>query len=401
MKNTKHLLLASLMTTALLTSCSGTEATFAPVAKENVKVGLICLHDDSSTYDKNFIDGMNRAFDNLGLEKSQLKLATGIGEDSTCYDKAVEFANDGCQVIFADSFGHEDYLMSAAAEYPSVQFAHATGTKAHTATNLHNYSNAFASIYEGRYLAGVAAGMKLKELKEAGKLKGSAPKMGYVGAFSYAEVISGYTAFYLGAKSIVSDVTMEVKFTATWYDPVLEAAAANALIANGADLISQHADSMGAPEACETAKIPNVSYNGSTETSCPNTYITSSLIDWTPYFEYMIGCAIEGKKIDTDWTGTISTGSVKLASLGANAAEGTQAAIDAAKAKLEDGSLHVFDTNTFTVNGSKLTTYLADVDFDKDFTADREVIVDGYFHESEYRSAPYFDVRIDGITIAE
>ena len=367
-----------------------------------LKVGLITLHDDSSTYDKNFIDAMYRALDNLGMKKEQLVLYTGVAETEDCYNKAKECATQGCNVVFADSFGHEDYVIQAAGEFADVKFCHATGTKAHT-VNLDNFSNAFASIYEGRYAAGIAAGMKLNEMIKAGKITADKAVMGYVGAYTYAEVMSGYTSFYLGAKSVCPSVTMKVKFTGSWYDYDKEKAAAEALINDGCVLISQHADSYGAPEACEAAKVPNVSYNGSTKDVGPNTYIISSKIDWTPYFEYMIKCTAENKIIDKDWTGTVENGAVKVLELNeAVAAEGTQAAIDQAFADMKAGKLHVFDTSTFTYeNGKKMDSYMADVDSDEKFEKDTEVVSDGYFHESEKRSAPYFDVQIDGIKLLD
>jgi len=383
--------------------CGGNEETgFTPVAKENIKIGLICLHDKNSTYDLNFIDSMERALKNLGISENQLELATGIPEGEQCYSKATELAKT-CNVVFADSFGHEDYLIQAAQENPTVRFCHATGEKAHLEAfaELDNFSNAFANIYQGRYLAGIAAGMKLNELNEGKETKNY--KMGYVGAYPYAEVISGYTSFYLGAKSVCPEVTMEVRYTSSWFDFNKEQSAANALIAAGCALISQHADSYGAPQACEDAGIPNVTYNGSTESKCPTTYVVSSKIDWAPYFEYMINCVINGEKIATDWVGTLENEAVVLTSVGKAAAKGTQEAIDAAKAKLIDGSLKVFNCENFTVNGSKITSYKANVDFDEAYTPDTEVIktVGGvtYFAESEFRAAPYFDIIVDGITI--
>ena len=152
--------------------------------------------------------------------------------------------------------------------------------------------------------------MKLKEMIDNGKITAAQAKMGYVGAFTFAEVISGYTSFYLGAKSIVPEVTMDVKFTGSWYDETKEKQAAQALIDGGCVLISQHADSMGAPTACEAAGIPNVSYNGSTEAACPNTWLISSRINWVPYFEYMITQVQNGAAIDTDWAGTLENGAV-------------------------------------------------------------------------------------------
>ena len=368
-------------------------------AATDIKVGFIFLHDENSTYDLNFINGAKAACEALGITDYVLK--TNVPEGQECYDAAADLADDGCDIIFADSFGHEDFMIQAAKEFPDVQFCHSTGTKAHT-EGLDNYHNAFASIYEGRFLAGIAAGMKLNEMIESGEITEDEAKIGYVGAFTYAEVISGYTSFFLGARSVCPSATMEVTFTGSWYDETAEKEGAQKLIDNGCVLISQHADSMGAPTACELAGVPNVSYNGSTISACPNTYIISSRIDWAPYYEYAISAVMNGEAIDADWTGTLSTGSVVLTELNTDvAAEGTQEAIDEATAALEAGTLHVFDTTTFTVGGETLTSYMADVDTDADYTPDTEAISDGYFHESEYRSAPYFDLRIDGITLLD
>ena len=368
-------------------------------AAPSVKVGFIMLHDENSTYDLNFINGAKEACEALGITDYIIK--TNIGENNDCYDAACELVDEGCNIIFADSFGHEDYMIQAAKENPDVQFCHSTGTKAHT-EGLANYHNAFASIYEGRYVAGVAAGMKLNAMIESGEITAEQAKIGYVGAFTYAEVVSGYTSFFLGARSVCPSATMDVTFTGSWYDETAEKEGANKLIAGGCVLISQHADSMGAPTACETAGVPNVSYNGSTQSVGPNTYIISSRINWAPYYEYAIQSVIDGTEIATDWTGTLSTGSVVLTELNTNvAAEGTQDAIDQAIADLEAGTIHVFDTANFTVGGETMTSYLADVDTDPAYTPDTEVIADGYFHESEKRSAPCFDLRIDGITLLD
>ena len=402
-------LLLSLTMILALAACGGTKSddnakgdetkTDAPAeTATDFKVGFITLHDENSTYDLNFINAAKAACEKLGVEYT---LITNVPEGQECYDKAAELADAGCNIIFADSFGHEDYMIQAAKEFPAVQFCHSTGTKAHT-EGLDNYHNAFASIYEGRYLAGIAAGMKLNEMIDSGKITADQAKIGYVGAFTYAEVISGYTSFFLGARSVCPSASMEVTFTGSWYDETAEKEGANKLIADGCVLISQHADSMGAPTACETAGVPNVSYNGSTESVGPNTYIVSSRIDWEPYYEYAITAAMNGDPIDTDWTGTLATGSVVLTDLNANvAAEGTQEAIDAAKAELEDGTRQVFDVTTFTVDGQQIDSYQADVDTDANYTPDTEVVENGAFQESKFRSAPYFDLRIDGITLLD
>ena len=394
MKKILSLCLAVLM----LAACVSAFASCGESGEKKMKVGFIFLHDENSTYDNNFLQAAKAACEAKGVE---MVVKKNIPESSKCKDAADDLVAQGCTVVFADSFGHEDFMIQAAKEHKDVQFCHATGTKAHT-EKLDNFHNAFASIYEGRYLAGIAAGLKLNEMIAAGKFTAEEAVMGYVGAFTYAEVISGYTSFYLGAKSVCPSVTMKVTFTGSWYDETKEKEAANKLISQGCKLISQHADSMGAPKACEDAGIPNVSYNGSTKTACPNTFIVSSRINWAPYYEYAIQAVIDGTEIATDWTGTLATGSVVLADLGKVAtAEGTQEAIDQAIKDLEAGTIHVFDTANFTVGGETMTSYLADVDTDPAYTPDTEVIADGYFHESEKRSAPYFDLRIDGITLLD
>lgn len=393
-----------------LTACKKDDG--GEVDYSNIKIGMLCLHDKNSTYDKNFITAMEEVQRELGLRDDQVIIKTGIPEDDTCYQEAMNLVDAGCNIIFADSFGHEAYMLKAAKQAPKVLFAHATGTRAHT-ENLPNFVNAFASIYEGRFLAGVAAGLKLNEMIAANKFTAEEAKMGYVGAYTYAEVISGYTSFYLGAKSVCPTVTMDVTFTGSWYDETAESNAATALINGGCKLISQHADSMGAPNACETAKVPNVSYNGSTFSACPDTFIVSSRINWAPYYKYLAEQIVNAKgdvnkaNVAKDWTGTIATGSVELTAFGKAATAGTAEKVAEIKAKLMNGTLNVFDTATFTVNGKKLETYMANVNFEDDGTgkdnnkADTQVVENGVFFESKHRSAPYFDVEIDGIKLLD
>ena len=397
MKKILALLLAALMVFGLA-ACGGAEdkntmsESPLPAAelvvdyevKDDFKIGFICLHDEKSTYDKNFLDAADEMIKAVGLTNEQYIIKTNIPEGKECYEAAADLVDQGCDIIFANSFGHEDFMLQAAKEFPEVQFCHATGYKAHL-ENVANYHNAFASIYEGRYLAGIAAGLKLNEMIKDGKITAEQAKMGYVGAFTYAEVISGYSAFYLGAKSVCPTVTMDVQFTGSWYDAIEEQNAAEALIARDCVLISQHADSMGAPGACEAAKVPNVSYNGATYESCPETFIVSSRINWAPYFNYIVKCVNTGAKIDTDWCGGIAEGSVVLTGVNeAVAAEGTVAAIKNAIAGLKDGTVKVFNTANFTVEGKAVTG---------------DAVVNGIFEESKSQSAPYFDLRIDGITL--
>ena len=370
----------------------------AEAAKSDVKVGFIFLHDENSSYDANFMTAAKDACRKAG---AQYIFKTNVPETDECYLTALSLVSQGCNVIFADSFGHEEFIIKAAKNLPNVQFCHATGTRAHT-EGLANFHNVFATIYEGRYLSGIAAGMKLNELIYNGTIDETQAKLGYVGAFPYAEVISGYTAFFLGARSVCPSVEMDVVFTNSWYDYDLEASAAQKLIDNGAVVISQHADSMGAPSTCESKGVFNVSYNGSLVKDCPNTFLISSRINWEPYFKYIINSVKRGENIATDWVGSIATNSVELTKTNENiVAAGTDEAIASARMDLISGKIQVFDTKNFTVNGKNLRSYMADVDTDPNFTGDKEAIFGGYFHESEFRAAPYFDLKIDGIHIIE
>ena len=390
---------------SLFTACGGDEG-----EEGNEKVAaLICLHGEGSSYDKNFIDAFKAACAAKGLTEDQYTVVVDIPEEgSPCYDKAAEFADAGYKAVFADSFGHEANMIKAAKEFPNTQFCHATGTAggfkntedaSDDAPN--NFHNAFASIYEGRFLAGVAAGLKLIELYGE-DITAEEAKIGYVGAWPFAEVKSGLTSFYLGVKYIVPNTTMEVRFTNSWYDPVAEQTAAEALIENGAKLVSGHADSYGVPTACKNANIPNVFYNGTTN---EDTFVIASKINWQPYFEIMLDGAMKGTEIPADYVGTLATGSVQITALGKAAAANTQAKLDEVKAKLMAGTLKVFDCATFTVGGAPLTEYLADVIDKGDYKPETNVIKTEngvtYFDESALRSAPYFDLIIDGITVGD
>lgn len=395
MKKLLALLLAALMVFALV-GCGNNEDQQGE--EKAVKIGFIFLHDENSTYDKNFMDAANAAKEALGLTDEQVMFKVNIPEGNECYEAAAELVEAGCNIVFADSFGHEDFMIQAAKEFPDVMFCHATGTKAHT-ENLPNFYNAFASIYEGRYLAGVAAGLKLNEMIEKGDITAEGAKIGYVGAFPYAEVKSGYTSFYLGARSICPTAVMEVKYTNSWFDIAKEKETANALIADGCVLISQHADSEGAPKACEEAKVPNVAYNLDTREWGPNSALISSKINWEPYFEHIIKAVENSTAIEQDFCKGLADGSVEILGLNdAVAAPGTAEKLEEVKKDIIDGNIKVFDTANFTVGGEQLTSYMADVDTDENFTPDTEVVEDGVFMESTKRSAPYFDLVIDGIT---
>ena len=359
------------------------------VAKEDLKVGFVFIGDENEGYTAAHYKGAMEMKEALGLADDQIIVKWNIPEDETAQDAAMDLADQGCQIVFANSFGHESYVIQAAKEYPEVQFCHATGFQAASSglSNMHNY---FTAIYEARYVSGVVAGMKLNQMIEDGTVAKDACKIGYVGAYPYAEVISGYTSFFLGVRSVCPDATMEVKYTNSWASFDLEKEAADALISDGCVLISQHADTTGAPTACEAAGVPCVGYNISMIATAPTQALTSSTNNWGAYVTEAVQHVVDGTEIPVDWCKGFSDGAVLITELNeAAVAPGTKEKVEEVEAKLAAGELHVFDTSTWTVEGKTLDSYKKD--------DGNEYISDGYFHESEFASAPAFDILIDGI----
>ena len=374
--------------------------TTEPADAKAFKVGVILVHDENSGYDMAHIEGVKAAQAALGLSDDQIVYKYNIPEDEKCYDTAIDLVEQGCSIIFSDSFGHASYMMQAAREVPEVFFVACTGDTA-ALQGLDNVANMFPYTFQSRYVSGVVAGMKLKELMDAGTV--TDPYVGYVGAHPYAEVVSGYTAFFLGIRSIVPDAHMDVQYTSSWYDPTAEAEAANALMSKGCVIIGQHADSTGAPSAVQAAQdagkvVYSVGYNIDMISVAPTAALTSSQNNWGALYTPVIEKAMKGEAIPVDLALGYADDAVMISKLGESCAAGTQEAIDAVIAALKDGSLEVFDCSTFTVNGEHPTTFTA-LDTDGDFEPDTgEAITDGIFHESTLRSAPYFAMRIDGIT---
>ncbi|MBQ6431107.1 MAG: BMP family ABC transporter substrate-binding protein [Oscillospiraceae bacterium] len=402
MKKLIAILLCLLLVTAIFAGCG-------PSANSDFKVGVVLVGDENEGYTLAHINGIKEAAKNLGLsETDNFVWKYAIGEDETCKTAIEDCIDQGCKLVFTNSYGHQDYAKLAAEQNPDVQIVAMTGDKA-KASGLANYKNAFTEIYEARYVSGVVAGMKIAELEKDGKLtaknyaKDGTVKVGYVGAYPYAEVVSGYTAFFLGIKSVYENVSMEVLYTSSWFDITAEKAAAEQMIGDGCVIIGQHADSTGAPSACEAAlnagtTVYSVGYNIDMLTAAPNAALTSPTNEWGVYYTYAIGAAMNGEDIATNWAEGFDKDAVALTPLGPNAAAGTQEKVDEVIAALKDGSLHPFDQKAFTVGGKTVEEAFA-TDTDGDWNNDADnAMFDGYYHESYFQSAPAFNLRIDGIT---
>ena len=406
MKKIISLLLAALLVVGVLTGCTPKEPDGPK--EDKLKIGVILVGDENEGYTFAHMEGIRAAMKANGLEDDQVIWRYSIGETQACYDAAVDLVEQGCKAVFSNSYGHQPFMQQAASEYPDVKFVAATGDTA-ALSGLSNFSNAFTNVYESRYVSGIVAGMKLAELAAEGKIPAESYKdgkvlIGYVGAYPYAEVVSGFTAFFLGVKSVFPDVTMEVIYTNSWFNITAEGETANTLMADHCVIIGQHADSTGAPAAVEAALAKgtvaySVGYNVDMLAVAPNAALTSATNNWGVYYTYAFGQVVKGEKIATDWAEGYKTGAVAITELGPSCAAGTQEAVDQAIAAIKAGTLHVFDTSTWTVNGEHLSELKIDLtgDFDTDDAADKNAVFDGYFHESEFRSAPSFSIYIDGI----
>lgn len=405
MKKFLAVLLSAVMLVCCLAACGDTQSKEdkkGDAESDALKVGVILIGDENEGYTYAHIKGIQDAAAELNIADSQIIWKYSIPENATCTDTALDLVDQGCNLIIANSYGHQPFIQEAAKEEPSVQFISMTGDTA-ASSGLDNFSNAFTHVYQSRYVSGVVAGMKVAELVESGKLteanyEDGKVKIGYVGAYPYAEVVSGYTAFFLGIQSVYPDVTMEVKYTNSWFSMIDEAAAAEALMADGCVIIGQHADSTGAPTAVEEAQKTgtvaySIGYNIDMLSVAPNAALTSATNNWSVYYKYALGTALAGGKVDTDKAYGYADDGVAITALGASCAEGTAEKVAEVEAAIKDGTLKVFDTSKFTVNGETVTTYTSSYGFEGN-----ELVSDGYFHESELRSAPAFDIRIDGIT---
>lgn len=367
---------------------------------KTVKVGLICIGDENDQgYTYNFIRGKDAATDALAAKGINVEwvIKWNIGEDSSCEDANIELAEAGCSLIINNSFGHEQFMLKVAPDYPDIQFVGCTNQGSWN-DGLDNTHNAFANIYEGRYLAGVVAGMKLQEMIDNGEITADEAVIGYVGAYSFAEVISGFTSYFLGARSVCPSVTMKVQFVGSWSDATEEANAASALCDMGCVLISQHSDNTTPATTAQNKGVFHTGYNNDMIEVAPDASLIGTRIDWSVYFSYIIEAVANGETFEQDWCKGIADGAVVLTKLNeAICAEGTAEKLEELEGKIISGELQVFDTSTFTVEGTELTNAFA-LDTDGDFTADsEEAVFDGAFHESHFQSAPYFAISIDGI----
>lgn len=319
---------------------------FAPIAKEDIKVGVLHITDPAEgsgyTYTHDIgIQGMQK---NLGLADGQIVRKNNVSDsDEVAIQTAIEeLIEDGCNIIFATSWGYMETCAAYADEYPEIIFSHGTGYMG----NGKNFNNYFGRIYQARYLSGIAAGLKTET-----------NKIGYVASWGKdnSEVTGGLNAFAMGVYSVNPNAEVYVKTTNSWYDPEGEAAAADALIALGSDVLSQHCDTPNPMTAAEEAGVFGVGYNSDMSKDAPNAVLTSVVWDWSAYYTKAVKDVIDGTWDGTNYFGGMAEGLVNIAPLSDLCKEGTKEAIDEAKAKIESGDWDVFwgviETNDGTTVG--------------------------------------------------
>ena len=334
--------------------------------KKNIKIGVILIGDENEGYTYAHIEGIKKAMKENNISEDQVVWKYNIPENEQCKETAEDLAEQGCTAIFSNSYNHQTYMQQVAGEpgYEDITFVSATGDTAAN-SGLKNFKNCFTKVYESRYVSGIVAGMKLAELVKDGKIADSNKdadgniKIGYVGAYPYAEVVSGYTAFYLGIKSVIENVVMEVQYTQSWFEIAAEGQAAKALMADGCIIIGQHADSTGAPAEVQAAYDAgtvaySIGYNVDMLSVAPKAALTSATNIWAAYYTYAFGQLLKGEDIDIDWAKGYSDDAVAITALGESCAEGTQEKVDEVITAIKAGTLHVFDINTFTVDGKKV-----------------------------------------------
>ena len=369
--------------------------------ESNLKIVLL-LSENLSTRDvENHRSAVIKLSETFKIDSSKILIKEKVSENE-CFNIVKKTINDGYNLIFAVGKDLEDYIVQSATEHPKVQYCIADSKQAITSgmDNLHSYS---LNDAESRYLVGVVAGMKLKDLIDNGEIKEEQAIIGYVASFENSENVSAYTAFYLGAKSVVPSVDMKVKFTESEYDEDLEKKTANALIANGCVLLAQQSNTNSIAENCEQYGVYYVGCLQSSADIAPNFAVVSTDEDWSSCYAQIVDSIIKDEDLPSGWYSSIDTSAVGVTEIKKNAFasinkyDETKALVAETQEKLKSKTLHIFDTANWKVNGETITSTLTD-ELKADYGG-KEYIDKGRFMEYELTTLPKFAFKIDGIEI--
>ena len=352
-KFTKVLALVLVAALALgLCACGGSEGGAANDTS-SLKIGVIHIGDpaDGSGYSYTHDLGIQGMQKNLGLSDDQIVRKLNVADTDPAATKTAieECIAEGCNLIFGTSYGYMDTMEALAKEYPDVYFSHGTGYK----SNDTNFNNYFGRIYQARYLAGIAAGLKTES-----------NKIGYVAAFGtdLAETCSGINAFALGVQAVNPEAKVYVKTLNSWFDPANETAFADALIDMGCDVIAQHCDTANPQIAAQNKGVFGCGYNSDMTGEAPKAHLTAPIWNWDVYYTTAAQAVIDGKWAEMgNYYGGLKEGFVDVSPLSDNCAEGTQEAIDQVKELIINGEWDVFSGTKLSFEDGKVVMTEGDI----------------------------------------
>lgn len=395
-----------------MTACNGENNTQNPSVKgekEVFKVGVILTGDKNEGDSKSHIQGIKQAAQELSLTEDQIVWEYTIKADDKSYDTAKKLVDSGCDVIISNNKKYQEYMQQAAKDNPDADFVVIGGDTADE-SGLSNFHNAYTSIYQARYLTGIVAGLKIKELAEQGKLPQEAfdvdsnVKIGYVGTLPGSDVTSSYSAFYLGVKSVYENVSMYVLYTNKRDSTQAEIDATSHLVSQGCMMIVQNSELDGVYQAVEQTNSEGklcfcVGFGDETTAKDKEWMLVCAKNNWDVYYKEAIGQSMKNEDFDSDWVAGLDEGAVCISAPNQSCCEDTKQKIDEAEEGLISQQIKVFSTDSFKVNGKEVNSaYATDTDGD-DVPDEDQAVFDSEFHESYFRSAPYFSLDIDGITV--
>ena len=312
---------------------NSTTGIFDPVAKEDLKIGVLYIGDpaEGSGYTFAHDKGIQNMKKTVGLSDSQVICKTNVSDsDPSAIESAmIECIEEGCKIIIATSWGYMDTCSALSKEYPDVIFTQCCGYE----NNGTNYGNYYGRMYQARYLSGIVAGLKTKS-----------NKIGFVASWGSdsTEITCGIDAFAMGINSVNPDAKVYVKVTNSWSDSEGEHTAATALINEGCDVIAQHCDSSNPQLAAEEAGVYGIGWTSDMSKDAPKAELTSCVWNWDAYYTKIVEDVINGTWTCDSYLEGDNDGIIGLAPLSDLCADGTQKAVDEALAKINDGSLKIF-----------------------------------------------------------
>ncbi len=359
-----------------------------PLSVTTIKIGMLYPEEEAEAAQGAHAKGAADMLKALGIQESRYYPQYGVSPEGQAVIRAalLKLVEEGCHIIFGTDPAYGAPMAQMAKENPEIVFCTAEGGQDEGA-GLSNYHIYYAKIHQGRYLAGIAAGMKTQT-----------NHIGYIATTPGAETISAFTAFYLGAKSVNPEVTMDVLYAGTLPGSNREEQAAQGMIERGADVIAEHRDGGSAVAlVAQRNHVWHIAYGSDQRTAAPQASLICTGIDWSQYMIYAVRCIIQNEPLPAAWSGGLESGAVMLLPINQEeAALGSFEAIADTKARLEAGTLHVFAGALKTAGGEPAAITDTNGNILCQFADDQAV-----YMESDIYSAPFFNALIEGISLVE